>query len=295
MVTEEYLLRVGVPRQHLEQMRKEIIHAHSYYRHFYKKEVEEKNVLVPVNKIRGLLESRGDPGYSWLDHITYRAGCLWRLENFKPWLEELGLETFRKSFADPGYSVELYYYDQEDAYYVGGDGNHRTTWAKIVNAPYISAWVTRKCFLPGHYENYKLLRAKKAELVQTVKEYGLHLREWRDGAHISLTGQGSIWFHVTPQVFDYGNQEKVTAALHQYEKTLGFLQELQELHKRVQILKQPKFRNFFLQLGKGWITDRERKRIYKGLLKLYEEGWPEKRYNSEEAEETEPVRPRLKL
>lgn len=277
MVTEEYLLQVGVSHQHLERMSKEMNHGHAHYIYFYE-EVSKEEAVVPVSEIRGLLGTRGFDGFSWLDHITGRAGTFTRLDNFKPWLEEQGLDAFRKSFTNPKYRVELGYYDQDEAYYVDGEGNHRTTWAKVLDVPFIAAKVTRYRLLPTHYRNYEKLQARRDELKQTIREYGLTMKKksiGQKGAHISFKGHGSIRYHVYPKVYDYGNTDQVIAALRQYEKTLDFLHQVRELHERMGFIQQPKFRDFLLRIGKGLSNDREKKRIYESLLALYRQGWPE--------------------
>ncbi|WP_169818322.1 hypothetical protein [Shimazuella kribbensis] len=69
--------------------------------------------------------------------------CTTRLENLWNSLQRIGLHNFKKTFVDPDYEcIHVNHYLDHDVYVVDSDGNHRTTWAKIIKAPYIRAYVT---------------------------------------------------------------------------------------------------------------------------------------------------------
>lgn len=162
-IDESYLIKRGISKDHLDQMKKELVQLDIGYHYFYDMVDTEEDVLVPVNKIQGLSSTRGEANRSWFNHIARKAGglSLTRLNSLRRSLENQGLESFRESFKEREYQVRLIHYDEEDNYYVGGDGNHRTVWAKIVNAPSICARVSRYKINHKNRTNYQAVRKLK--------------------------------------------------------------------------------------------------------------------------------------
>jgi hypothetical protein len=66
-------------------------------------------------------------------------------------LSKKGLHSFRSSFVEEEYKVTMYHFVGHNCYVVRNGGNHRTTWAKVLNAPFIAAEATRCRAIPEKY------------------------------------------------------------------------------------------------------------------------------------------------
>ncbi|WP_053360960.1 hypothetical protein [Bacillus sp. FJAT-27251] len=121
-----------------------MVKSDKYYQSFFENESSESNVIVPVRDIKGLTDTRGEENRSWWDHATLRAGKLsvTRFNSFGEKLKETNLEEFRQWFISDNFPLmKLVYYKEFNEYYVETDGNHRTVWAKLIDAEFIKAKV----------------------------------------------------------------------------------------------------------------------------------------------------------
>ncbi|MED3325523.1 hypothetical protein P4409_00020 [Bacillus thuringiensis] len=122
---------------------------------------EKKNMLVKISKIKGLTDTRLNTNCTWAQHMTGEAGVLAlnRLETHYKYLQENGLAASIEYFQQPEHKINLSYFDKEDIYVVT-DGNHRTVFAKMINAPYIFAEVVQYKYnytSESYYLHYKKL------------------------------------------------------------------------------------------------------------------------------------------
>jgi len=266
-INEKYLVEAGVSPEHLDKMKKEIVQGHDHYHYFYDYVGEKETFIVPVNKIKGL--SRGEDGRTWWDHITSKAGNLsWiRIQNLRRRIEEKGLEEFRRSFEDPSYRVELNYYDYEDSYYVGGDGNHRTLWAKIVDAPFICARVSRYSLSPTKWINYQNVQDWKEKLRSLLERYNLQLVN----GHIEANGWSILYLDPTyTYIYDYGDKDQVHAVLDEYSEVISLLEGAIDFHRKLRFISDIRIRKFILAVL--YIFSKH-ERVYEVLLDLYNAGW----------------------
>ena len=111
--------------------------------------------LVPLDRVVGLF--RGAPGVSVFKNVENPSmGDLepQRLEDCLSRLDRMSLWDFRKSFEQLSEPVDMEYYDEDDAYFLRGDGNHRTIIAMLVGAERIRAQVTRAHCNPDKMQAY---------------------------------------------------------------------------------------------------------------------------------------------
>ncbi|ARI75657.1 hypothetical protein [Halobacillus mangrovi] len=162
---EELLLRKGVKQEHILDLSNEKVKSDKVYRSFFDYDPHyDAEVLVPVNKIKGLTFSRGKENYSWWDHANMKAGNIdpHKFRGLQEKLEETTLVEFEKWFVDKNFPMmQLYYYEDFDEYYVGSDGNHRSIWAKLIDAKYIKAEIVKYRINHQRYEKYKLHEKEK--------------------------------------------------------------------------------------------------------------------------------------
>ncbi|MBX4163787.1 hypothetical protein [Priestia megaterium] len=153
------MLSTGVSREHILFLRQSKVKSLGEIGEFFQSNGTEEVELVPVSKIKGL--NRGTPGFSWLDHAEMIAGNLSpsSFQSFQQRLEETSLESFREwlkseSFLETNDVVTFNYYAECDEYYAY-EGNHRTLWAKLVDAKYIKAKVNKYHYNSAKHSNYK--------------------------------------------------------------------------------------------------------------------------------------------
>ncbi|MGH0589373.1 hypothetical protein ACQVQY_25430 [Bacillus mycoides] len=137
------LRNYGVNLGHLKQMEQEKPILYKELEMYYDCiGAEKKDMLVEISKIKGLTETRLNPNCTWTQHITGEAGVLAlnRIEKHHIYLQKNGLSALIEYFQQPKHKITLNYFDKEDIYVVA-DGNHRTVFAKMINAPYMFAEV----------------------------------------------------------------------------------------------------------------------------------------------------------
>ncbi|SDZ44774.1 hypothetical protein [Bacillus sp. 166amftsu] len=171
----------GVDLDHLKKMNleKPILceKLELYYDHI---PTEKKNMLVKISKIRGLTDTRLNTNCTWAQHMTGEAGVLAlnRIETHYKYLQENGLAASIEYFQHPKHKINLSYLDKEDIYVVT-DGNHRTVFAKMINAPYIFAEVEiykHNYTSEAYYLHYKKLLK---DLKESAEELNFHIQDRR--------------------------------------------------------------------------------------------------------------------
>lgn len=107
---------------------------------FSEKDIEKQT--IPVSKIVGL-DLRGESGYSWWEHFSQERGELPRLAFLVRRLVTLGLEDFKETYMKEEYAKDLstLYFPDFDMY-IGVNGSHRITMAKVTNVEYLIADVS---------------------------------------------------------------------------------------------------------------------------------------------------------
>ncbi|MBO4765701.1 MAG: hypothetical protein J5532_00195 [Lachnospiraceae bacterium] len=111
--------------------------------------------LVPLDRVVGLF--RGAPGVSVFKNVENPSmGDLepQRLEDCLSRLDRMSLRDFRKSFEQLSEPVDMEYYDEDDTYFLRGDGNHRTIIAMLVGAERIRARVAKAHCNPDKMQAY---------------------------------------------------------------------------------------------------------------------------------------------
>lgn len=135
---DKYLLDKGVSEEHILKMKNKILMSDemSEYSEF---EEDSYEMLVPLDKVVGV--SRGTPGWSVYDNVRMIGEGDREPRRFQNCLEynEYDLDKLRESYHNMYYPVNMYYYVDEDAYYISTDGNHRTLTAMLVGADKIKA------------------------------------------------------------------------------------------------------------------------------------------------------------
>ena len=139
---EQYLLRIGVRKGHIQRMKEKKL-QYDRDKYFWKKECDEKNRLVPLQRVIGV--SRGTVGDSVFENV--RTMQEWERDHYRfekcfDYLDRMSLNELIKSYEKLNYPVKMVYYKDDDKYFLTTDGNHRTLTAMILGAEYIKADVT---------------------------------------------------------------------------------------------------------------------------------------------------------
>lgn len=132
---EEFLLEKGVSKEQINKAKSNIMKPNLL--EFAVRESEEKpsEKLVPTEKIVGTL--RATPGKSVFENVSViydgdrdEARFMNDLNKLNYW----SLEEYKESFIRKIEPVDMVYYEDEDEYFMKGDGNHRTLTALLVGA-----------------------------------------------------------------------------------------------------------------------------------------------------------------
>lgn len=139
MTVEEKLRLLGIPLFHI-QFLKETNLEPSPDDYLPKQDLNKQ--IIPVSKIVGL-DLKGEPGYSWWDHLTRKRGDLTRLASLVRRLGQLGLEGYNATYMMEEYAqdINVLYYPEID-FYIGSNGLHRISMAKLTNVKYLISDVT---------------------------------------------------------------------------------------------------------------------------------------------------------
>jgi hypothetical protein len=265
---ELVLLEMGVLFEELQKAKKEKLQNYRSLFSLYQRNYEEDThlELVPVDKIISLTDTRGEFGRTWWDHISSKAGSLDSLRKryLFDQLSKKGLHSFRSSFAEEEYKVTMYHFVEHNCYAVENDGNHRTTWAKVLNAPFIAAEVTRCRAIPEKYNNLKEIEKSKGELSKLI-------------THYNLTYDGTSILYKNQMITDVFIPEPCWNSFDSAKKQFEYYSELiacaVELHKELNSLNWIKRKKRILSLIFGSDTTMMEHHTYKILSSLYKANW----------------------
>ncbi|MGD7054761.1 hypothetical protein [Sutcliffiella horikoshii] len=193
---------------------------------------------------------RGDNQYSWWDHFTRRKGNLNRLPELISKLKLNGLDKFITSFTEEQYSKEIRmeYYPEMDIYFANS-GQHRTTMAKVVDAPSILAEVySMKLNTEKHME----FEAKK-EIIEKIEKILKELKFHQKNNQIFWNEELIFSCRFTSAFLDQ-NRLQNTQSLEELLGTLeGFKEEVAKVEQHQnKLLRNPFYRlkvNFQKRIG----------------------------------------------
>lgn len=142
-MTETDLINLGVTAEHIQFLKDTKILSIPMEGYYYDVKKPSTTELVPVQKIVGL-GARGEKDQSWWKHFSSEKGNLTRILPLKESLYKIGLNSFRHTFQQVSFSgeIEMEYYADIDIYFVNA-GQHRATMAKVTDATYMLANVSR--------------------------------------------------------------------------------------------------------------------------------------------------------
>lgn len=270
MTMEEILIAQGVDPDHIQRMKNLRQHDYSRLNYFFEEVGYREDVIIPVEKIHGI--SRGESGKTWWDHLVGRAGNIAgnRVERLLNSFLASGLNEFRRSFSDPDYAVKYADYDEErDAYYIDGDGNHRTLWARIVDAPQICCrYVSLHRRSPEKFRRYQEVKSSDEKFARLLQLCGFEVK--RDG-FVKYNGE-YVFHHDPPRVSSYGNSNSVQERIHYMSRHCDLMKELLETHEKVKWIRSVDWRIRFLRATELFLDFRERD-IRRRLRELYQLGW----------------------
>ncbi|MFJ5762748.1 hypothetical protein ACIQAA_27190 [Neobacillus sp. NPDC093182] len=272
MDIEMTLLNAGVNEEHLSFLKNDTLKSDAPFYYFFDVSDQREYRLVPVNKIKGL--SRGEPGFSWWDHVLLKAGNIAgnRLEGNEKRLQSTTLEEFRKRFVSNNFpAVELSYYDEFDEYYVSSDGNHRTLWAKLVAADYIRARVYDYKYNPIKHGSYKRVQGILSDYTKLVEVANLQLEgDQYDCWDLEYKGI-QLCSDEIPYIRDYLNETKISNLKNCVGKNIKMIENIMDRYfKFARIPDKLRMKLFKLFMNH---LNNEKKFIYVNLVWLQEHGW----------------------
>ncbi|MGK9185290.1 hypothetical protein KXS12_24020 [Priestia filamentosa] len=204
-------------------------------RHIYKyREIIEVQQLIPVKKIMGASPLRIDTDKTWLENFNAMDK---QIDDLLDALEEKDLSGFINFLQEDREKekIEVSYYENLDEYYTIGNGNHRTTLAKIIGIETIKALVTPHEFKPELLEKKKRRKQleieKKEEEKRLAKEFPLLIKRISNLGLDSTTkkdsqGKGKeIYVTYKGKSIDYFN----VTCLNDLEKAFDELEVLESL------------------------------------------------------------------
>ncbi|MGG4392111.1 hypothetical protein COK01_24805 [Priestia megaterium] len=271
------MLSIGISKEHIDLLKKEKlksdIELEKYFDLDSKVRDDTKFELVPVSKIKGLNRHRGEAGYTWLDHVEKKAGGLdkRKFESIQQKLDNTSLEEFKEWFSSDSFPMKqdkltLFYYADYDEYYVG-NGNHRTSWAKLVDAEYIKANVITYRYNPIKYTNFQKVKRLEENFFQLLNICNLHYNLRQD--LVEYKGW-SVVIHKPLIITSNTTQIQITNYILKLNKDMDFIVKL--MNKYFLFLRLPKklrmkLLNFFNHCSK------DNYRTYKILKMLQQRDW----------------------
>lgn len=241
---EDYLISIGVDKNHIKNMRNKIMQDSRGEYHDYPdlNSPECRYIdLVPLNKVIGT--SRSTVGQNVYDNITKIPkgsrspakfiGCF-------EYFTEMSFEELKQSYSELYEPVDMVYYVDEDAYYLSNNGNHRTLTAMMVGAEYIKAKVTNAYLNP--------VKRRKCEYAEAfIKKYSIY-RILEFGGTCDITFQDENGYY---ELCGYRAPEE-------NEDTFSFINRLSEtfdyeMQRTAKLMKLPSFiRNIILERGENY-------------------------------------------
>lgn len=139
LILEQKLELLGIPSLHIQWLK--ATNLESKPSDYLIIEDNEKQI-IPVSKIVGL-DLRGNPEHSWWSHFSQDKGNLPRLGFLIKRMVILGLDDFKATYMMEEFAqdLDLLYFPAFD-FYIGTNGSHRITMAKVTNVEYMIGNVT---------------------------------------------------------------------------------------------------------------------------------------------------------
>lgn len=256
---EEYLISIGVDKNHIENMQRKLLQAdRGRYHEFPEINSPERNyiALVPLDKVIGTC--RGSVGQSVYDNVRImRRGSREpeRFEGCLDFLNKMSLDELKQSYANLFHPVHMTYYIDEDEYYLHNDGNHRTLTAMLLGAKYIKATVTNA------YLN--LSKKEKCECAEAFEQkYGIY-RILASGNIFDITFQDKNGYYEVKGYSGPDYDEDLFAFVDRLSRTIdeekAFIEELKKLSptKQQMVLKKEKNPRLEKLLNKEYLSDRD--------------------------------------
>lgn len=281
----ETLIEKGVPESYIQEMKETPNQSCDPYERYYDYSGKTTFEKVPLSKVKGL-GFRGTPGLSWFNHACYKetdnidVGRCQRAFNF---LKGQTLEEFHKYYQTS--TVRLIYFEDDDFYTVGGDGTHRTLYAKVTGASSISAKVDYYKKDPLAFEAYQqfLDMAPAFEQLLTANHLTIKddYRAYRFSPEFYYKGEFLFSRDIyTPDMFIYKSNLKMEVLEEWYAQQQVFKEDMlkiQQYRNKFHLIRRltpkkwlPKIVSFL----KFWIQTVSSSDIYKKrLYQLREDGF----------------------
>ena len=160
---EKVLIGKGVQLDHINYLKYNCpIFLEDFYEECYEREVDKdcKGVLVSPKKIVSI--NRANCEFSFYDNAAGKCSSdlnVYRMAKAIMHIKNDTLKQIYSWYETLYYPVDLIYLEDEDIYMIGCDGNHRSLYALIVNAPVIKANVS---YYKKNVEVYKAYLQYKA-------------------------------------------------------------------------------------------------------------------------------------
>ncbi|QIZ08453.1 hypothetical protein HFZ78_18495 [Priestia megaterium] len=274
MDIKKTLLDAGVSEEHLSFLLEDKLKNDKSFKCFFECiDQQRENQLVPVKKIKGLSRLRGEAGFSWWDHALRKAGNIAgnRLEENDKRLQSTTLDEFRISFGSNNFpAVELNYYNKFDEYYVSSDGNHRTLWAKLVDADNIKARVYNYKYNPIKHESYKRIQGILSDYTKLVHVANFEMKEGIKEGELEYNGW-PVYSLKFPNIYDYLNEEQISNFKNYVYKNIKMIENIMDRYFKFSKIPD-KWRMKLFKLLINHLNN-ENEYIYENLVTLQEQGW----------------------
>ncbi|MCM3603196.1 hypothetical protein M3175_20875 [Robertmurraya korlensis] len=239
---EAKLTSLGVSSEHIQFLKQELLEPNVYDNYYDLTNDDESIELVPTKNIASL-GLRGVSNQTWWDHAIYKVGTLekYRMDRFerKNNFSDLGTiyQIFSNDeFADRKEAVELKYYPKDNKYFVI-NGNHRVTWAKLLNVPAIKAKVLRHSLNQSKFSNYFLYVEAKELLIQVIKS--INMRYVYENNYIDVYFKDIfVVGRSCPQINDFSNEEVVNMVVETFRQIIDYLRKIERDIKFYQIFSE---------------------------------------------------------
>ncbi|MGP4073754.1 hypothetical protein ACTWQB_14510 [Piscibacillus sp. B03] len=239
---KDIFISAGISREHLDFLEEECLESpERYYKTYSQINNSEEMQLVPTDLIKGIDTMRSKSRKSWFYNLINADECNFRISTIKEFLSKItptDLENFRESFKNEKYSgdnLRFVYFEDEGKYFAVSGGSHRTLFAKLVNAPYVYAKVTRYKLNQLKTKNFNDINQLTNELKSLVQELGLNCTQKECYTHKSYC---LINYKTIPllrfenkRILDFANQGRVNELYNIIEKQIDYLKLLKNKHE----------------------------------------------------------------
>lgn len=270
-ILESKLRSFGVSDEHICFLKKELLEPHIYY-DFYDYSKSDFKDLVNVKNIVGLV-LRGRSNKTWWEHATYKVGNLEkdRMEKFEinNNLATLSPDERNQIFSSNTFlrdrdNVRLEFFAEENKYFVT-NGNHRVTWAKLLNVPKINAEVIWYSFNPIKYQNYIHRCDTKETLERVVKMSSMNLVQ--DGQFLDVYYKDIYidgYYH--NECLNLSDTDKVNQEIKNVMKIIDKIKIIENVFNRFMKIPE-KFRVPVLKFLKVFKKDKENLILIERMIK----------------------------